>query len=129
MPQLHLRLPTQRRGSYSMERLRAMALADRVSSIPATGGLSMVSLAGVPVLPMPEHVVMAAADAARHPRPRESRGTPGLRGTIATYLNRTQGLAVDPDRELLVTHGAQHGMSVALRSVLQDDSLAGKSRE
>jgi aspartate/methionine/tyrosine aminotransferase len=90
-----------------LDRLPALALADRASSRPEP-----VALAGVPVLPMPEHVVETVRRVAGTPFPRVSRGAPGLRAALAARTG------ADPDRELLITHGAQHGMSVALRALL-----------
>lgn len=95
-----------------MERLPALALAERARERP------VVPMSGVPVLPMPEHVLAAVREAATRPLPRQSRGWPELRRVVAAHLGREFGLAVDPDRELLVTHGAQHGMSVVLRALL-----------
>ncbi|WP_190816125.1 pyridoxal phosphate-dependent aminotransferase [Saccharopolyspora pogona] len=89
-----------------LERLPALALADRAADRP-----DPVQLAGVPVLPMPEHVVEAVRRVAGTPFPRISRGSPTLRAALGAAVH------ADPD-ELLVTHGAQHGMSVALRALL-----------
>ncbi|MYW91899.1 pyridoxal phosphate-dependent aminotransferase [Amycolatopsis rubida] len=95
-----------------MERLPALALADRARVLPG------IPMPGVPALPMPEHVLDAVRHAAGRVRPRQSWGTPELRRAIAEHLGGQSGLAVDPDRELLVTHGAQQGMSVVLRALL-----------
>lgn len=91
-----------------MERLPALALADRARELP------VVPMQGVPTLPMPDHVLEAVRRAATQVLPRQSRGWPELRRVLAERL----GLATDPDRELLVTHGAQQGMSVVLRALL-----------
>ena len=90
-----------------LDRLPALALADRAADRP-----DPVELAGVPVLPMPEHVVDAVRRVAGTAFPRVSRGSPALRAALAAPLD------ADPDRELLITHGAQHGMSVTLRALL-----------
>ncbi|WP_326569382.1 pyridoxal phosphate-dependent aminotransferase [Amycolatopsis rhabdoformis] len=95
-----------------MQRLPALDLAERAAGRP------VVSMAGVPALPMPEHVVEAAREAAGQVWPRRSRGWPELRNAVAAQLNGSFGLGADPERELLVTHGAQHGMSVALRALV-----------
>ncbi|ANY06333.1 pyridoxal phosphate-dependent aminotransferase [Pseudonocardia sp. HH130630-07] len=92
-----------------LERLPALSLAERGASRP-----DPVDLAGVPVLPMPDHVVEAVRRVAGVPFPRVSRGSPTLRAALATSIG-----AADPEHELLVTHGAQHGMSVALRALLE----------
>ncbi|MGV9851634.1 pyridoxal phosphate-dependent aminotransferase [Streptomyces sp. NPDC003442] len=105
-----------------LERLPALELADRARMAPARmaapGHAAMVPFRGVPMLPMPEHVVEAVRTAASEVFPRSSRGSEELRQAIAARLGAAYGLAVDPGRELLITHGAQHGMSVALRALL-----------
>ncbi|WP_132211141.1 pyridoxal phosphate-dependent aminotransferase [Kribbella steppae] len=37
---------------------------------------------------------------------------------MAAELQREHGLRIDPDRRLLITHGAMHGLSLVLRTVL-----------
>ncbi|MFI5694644.1 pyridoxal phosphate-dependent aminotransferase [Kribbella sp. NPDC051586] len=84
----------------------------------ARDGVRMLPLAGAPVLQMPEHVRRAVAEAMNQPDPRDSRGLPELRAAISTELERHHGLQVDPERRVLVTHGAMHGLSLVLRTVL-----------
>ncbi|MGW7689063.1 pyridoxal phosphate-dependent aminotransferase [Streptomyces asiaticus] len=100
-----------------LERLPALELADRARTAPPNHA-AMVPFRGVPMLPMPEHVVEAVRTAVGEVFPRSSRGSEELRQAIAARLEAAYGLAVDPGRELLITHGAQHGMSVALRALL-----------
>ncbi|MET7994012.1 pyridoxal phosphate-dependent aminotransferase [Amycolatopsis sp. NPDC005232] len=95
-----------------MERLPALDLADRARE------WDVVPMQGVPALPMPRHVLEAVRETAARVLPRQSRGWPELRRVLANHLGDSFGLAVDPERELLVTHGAQHGMSVVLRALL-----------
>ncbi|MFI5610246.1 pyridoxal phosphate-dependent aminotransferase [Amycolatopsis sp. NPDC051903] len=95
-----------------MERLPALALAERARA------RSAVPLPGVPALPMPGHVLDAVREVAGRVLPRQSRGWPELRRILAAHLGDRFGLVVDPDREVLVTHGAQQGMSVVLRALL-----------
>ncbi|WP_284976760.1 pyridoxal phosphate-dependent aminotransferase [Arthrobacter sp. efr-133-TYG-104] len=73
---------------------------------------------GVPMLPMPPHVVDAVARSAGKVFPRQTRGCYALKSAIADQLRRRHGLSVNQDSDLLVTHGAQHGMSIALRGIL-----------
>jgi aspartate/methionine/tyrosine aminotransferase len=95
-----------------MDRLPALALTERARE------RSVVPMPGVPALPMPEHVLEAVRETAARVLPRQSRGWPELRGVVADHLRQEFGLDVDPEHELLVTHGAQHGMSVVLRALL-----------
>jgi len=67
---------------------------------------------------MPEHVRRAVVQAMDQPDPRDSRGLPELRQAIAAELRQERGLSVDPERRLLITHGAMHGLSLVLRTVL-----------
>lgn len=99
-------------------RLPALAFTDRVARHRELGH-EVIPVGGVPVLPMPPHVVDAAAKASGEVFGRRTRGTPELRQVLAGLLDRTHRLAVDPDTDLLITHGAQHGMSVALRALLR----------
>ncbi|MGH3380853.1 MAG: pyridoxal phosphate-dependent aminotransferase [Actinoallomurus sp.] len=96
-----------------LQRLPALELAERALKEP-----DLIPMAGVPALPMPEHVVEAARTAAGQVFPRRSRGSAGLRRTIADRLATALALTVDPESEILITHGAQQGMSVALRALL-----------
>ncbi|MDT2009070.1 pyridoxal phosphate-dependent aminotransferase [Rhodococcus opacus] len=80
------------------------------------------------MVPMPPHVVAAASEAAARVFPRESRGSLPLREAIASTLSVHHGMAVDPDRELLITHGAQHGMSVAFACLGGTGRGGGDSR-
>ncbi|WP_236790938.1 pyridoxal phosphate-dependent aminotransferase [Amycolatopsis sp. GM8] len=95
-----------------MERVAALDLADRARA------RSVVPMPGVPALAMPGHVLEAVRQAATQVLPRQSRGWPELRRVVADHLRAESGLEVDPERELLVTHGAQHGMNVVLRALL-----------
>ncbi|CCQ14452.1 putative uncharacterized protein [Rhodococcus sp. AW25M09] len=98
-------------------RLSALAFSERVKA-RIDRGEDLVPVRGVPVLPMPQHVVDAVSVAAAQPHARATRGTPALREAIAHTLRSTHSMTVDPESEVLVTHGAQHGMSVALRALV-----------
>ncbi|WP_328997755.1 pyridoxal phosphate-dependent aminotransferase [Kribbella sp. NBC_00709] len=95
----------------------AMLTRDRAAQ-SVRDGVRMLPLVGAPVLPMPEHVRRAVAEAMNLPDRRDSRGLPELRAAIAAELERDNGLQVDPERRVLITHGAMHGLSLVLRTVL-----------
>ncbi|MBB4684052.1 pyridoxal phosphate-dependent aminotransferase [Amycolatopsis jiangsuensis] len=99
------------------DRLPALELPERAAA-RRDSGADLIPLQGVPTLPMPPHVVDAVVRAAGAVFPRQSRGSEALRSAIADQLATRYGLAVDASTELLITHGAQHGMSVALRALL-----------
>jgi aminotransferase len=90
-------------------------LSDEASAVSD----SVIPIRGVPVLPMPPHVLDAVrASALEVQRPRRTRGSLELRAAVADHLDATLGIGVDPDTELLISHGANHGMSVALRALV-----------
>lgn len=101
----------------ALDRLPALALGDRAVERRARG-MRMLDVRGVPTLDMPPHVVAAAVAAMHAPRPRLSSGWPELREAIADHLRHAQRVEADPAREILITHGAQQGMSIALRALL-----------
>ncbi|MDQ0376375.1 aminotransferase [Amycolatopsis thermophila] len=104
-------------ASTLLPTMGAMATRDRAARA-ARDGVAVLPLVGAPVLPMPEHVRQAVRQAMDQPDPRDSRGLPELRAAIAAELERENGLHVDPERRLLITHGAMQGLSLVLRTVL-----------
>lgn len=99
------------------DRLPTLDLWERTAARRRRGA-DIVPMQGVPMLPMPPHVVDAVVRSAGAVFARESRGSDALRSAIASHLGSRFGLDVDPGRELVITHGAQHGMSIALRALL-----------
>lgn len=97
--------------------LGAMSTRDRAAR-RTRDGQRILPLVGAPVLPMPEHVRRAVVAAMDRPDPRDTRGLPELRAAIAAELESEHGLRLDPERRLLITHGAMHGLSLVLRTVL-----------
>lgn len=97
--------------------LGAMVTRDRAVQVAREGG-RVLPLVGAPILPMPDHVKSAVAEAMEQPDPRDSRGLPELRAAIAAELEAEHGLSVNPERRLLITHGAMQGLSLVLRTVL-----------
>ncbi|MDO8208811.1 pyridoxal phosphate-dependent aminotransferase [Conexibacter sp. CPCC 206217] len=94
--------------------LPSFAVADRV-----TRASEPLALIGAPIVEMPAHVRAAASAALDGPLVREPRGLPRLRAAIAADLAATFGIAADPETELLITHGAMHGLSLTLRALLR----------
>jgi aspartate/methionine/tyrosine aminotransferase len=86
-------------------------------------GRTVVSLMrGEPDFDTPAHIVEAATAALKAGRTRypDNRGEPRLRQAIAAKLARDNGLAYDPDSEVLVTTGATLGIYAALAALLDD---------
>jgi aspartate/methionine/tyrosine aminotransferase len=104
-------------ASASMPMMGAMATRERALR-SARDGVPVLPLVGAPILPMPDHVRRAVARAMDEPDPRDTRGLPELRDAIAAELEIEHGLRVDPERRLLITHGAMQGLSLVLRTVL-----------
>jgi aspartate/methionine/tyrosine aminotransferase len=87
-------------------------------------GRSLVSLMrGQPDTPTPGHIVEAAIRSLRDGRTgyADNRGEPALRRAVAEKLRREQGLAYDPDREILITDGATLGVYAALGALIGPD--------
>jgi aspartate/methionine/tyrosine aminotransferase len=97
-----------------------VAVADRILALKA-GGENIIGLqVGDPDFATPATVLDAAVKAMQagmtHYGP--SRGYPDLRQAIAAKLLRDEGVAYDPDGEILVTHGGIHAYYSALQSIL-----------
>lgn len=100
------------------QRLRAMQVMDDTRAAVAKG-ISIIDIFGSPTLVMPEHVQIAIREAAGKTFVRDTRGSSELRETIAIHLKNEYGVQADPTREILITHGAMHGLGVTFRALLQ----------
>lgn len=68
---------------------------------------------GNPDLPTPPHIVeklLEAVQDGRTHRYSTSKGIPGLRKAISAYYERRFNVAIDPDREAVVTIGSKEGL-------------------
>ena len=68
---------------------------------------------GNPDSPTPRHIVDKLIEAVQNPRTHRyssSRGIPGLRRAIAAYYKRRFDVAIDPEREAVVTLGSKEGL-------------------
>ncbi|MBS1881756.1 MAG: pyridoxal phosphate-dependent aminotransferase [Actinobacteria bacterium] len=104
-------------ASASFPSMGAMDTRDRALQ-SERDGVPILPLVGAPILPMPDHVRQAVADGLEQPDPRDTRGLLSLRQAIAAEWAAEHGLEVDPERRLLITHGAMQGLSLVLRTVL-----------
>jgi len=75
---------------------------------------------GDPDLPTPPHIVAAAKRAIDEGRtgPAPPTGLPELRRAIARKLARDNGIAVDPDAEVLVTTGGQEALFLLVQALI-----------
>jgi alanine-synthesizing transaminase len=100
------------------------AAVDELKMAARRAGEDVIDLGmGNPDQPTPEVVVDKLAEAARNPRNHRysaSRGITKLRHAIGSYYERQFGVAIDPEREALVTIGVKEGLThlawVLLRS-------------
>lgn len=76
---------------------------------------------GDPDLPTPPHIVAAAAAAIRAGQtgPAPATGLPELRTAIARKLARDNGIAVDPESEVLVTTGGQEALFLLVQALIE----------
>src|SRR5512139_2382249 len=105
-------------------------LADRLRGIPGTIFSEMSALAvrtgalnlgqGFPDRDGPASVVEAAVSAMRAGRNQYAPGigVPELRDAVATHQARHYGIALDPDRQVLVTAGATEGIAASLLALV-----------
>jgi aminotransferase len=76
---------------------------------------------GEPDVPTPAHIVAAAKQALDdgHTRYTHPAGMPALREAIAEKLARDNGLLYDPNRQIIVTTGAQEALAIVMQTVLE----------
>jgi len=69
---------------------------------------------GNPDLPTPEHIVNKMVEAVQDPKTHRystSRGIPGLRRALSAYYERRFNVAIDPEKEAIVTLGSKEGLA------------------
>lgn len=97
-----------------------VALSDRVRQLRSEGVPVIALAAGDPDFHTPEPIINAATQAmlrgATHYS--NSRGLPALREAVAARVQRMSGAVYNPEREVLITHGAIHAYHTALHAVL-----------
>jgi aminotransferase len=85
----------------------------------AAEGVDVLTLYGMPIRALPQHVIAAAEDEARRlPVPPPSRGLLELREAIAEKLSREADVDFDAEREILITNGAMQAVNVVCRTLL-----------
>lgn len=101
-----------------MRRFPTLAAEERLRSL----GGEPVPLHATPAPPLPPHVVEAVAAALGQPmRAPPPRGLGALREALADELRRATGRTTDPEREILVTHGAMHALWIVFSTLLEPE--------
>ena len=94
---------------YRLKRLPPYLFAEvnGMKALARTAGEDIVDLGmGNPDSPTPRHIVDKLIEAVQNPRTHRyssSRGIPGLRRAIAAYYKRRFDVAIDPEKEAVVT--------------------------
>ncbi len=97
-----------------------LAVDARAKALKAAGEDVIGFGAGEPDFPTPEHIVVAAVEAARDPRNHRyspSAGLPELRLAIADKTRRDSGVDCEPS-QVLVTNGAKHAVYEAMQAIV-----------
>jgi len=97
-----------------------VAMNDRILAHKAAGNPVVQLQVGDPDFTTPSAVLEVAykalQDGLTHYGP--SRGLPELRAAATSKLSRDNGLTLDPETEVLVTHGGIHAYYLAMQSIL-----------
>lgn len=99
----------------------SVAFADFVRLREAQGHQLVKMQTGDPDFPTHPNIVEAAARALAQGQTKycDSRGLPALREAISDKLRRFNRIEADPATQILVTHGAVHGIGMALRALIE----------
>jgi alanine-synthesizing transaminase len=102
---------------YRIQRLPPYVFAE-VNALKARAraqGRDVIDLGmGNPDSPTPPHIVAKLIETVQDPKTHRyslSRGIPGLRRACAQYYARRFGVALDPEREVIVTLGSKEGLA------------------
>lgn len=98
----------------------SVAFADYVRAREAQGHQLVKMQTGDPDFPTHPHIIRAASEAMAkgHTRYCDSRGLVPLREALAQKLARENGIQASAARNILVTHGAVHGIGMAIRALV-----------
>lgn len=102
---------------YRIRRLPPYVFAEvnRLKAQARAQGVDVIDFGmGNPDLPTPPHIVEKLIETVRDPKTHRysvSRGIPGLRRALAAWYERRFGVAIDPEREAIVTLGSKEGLA------------------
>lgn len=105
---------------FDIQQSHSVAFADHVRICESKGQHIVKMQTGDPDFPTHPDVIDAAATAMTngHTKYGDSRGMPALREALAKKLLACNNIHVDPRQNLLVTHGAVHGVGMAIRAII-----------
>ena len=127
------RVVERERGASAARRARSPAGTEEMTTPGEKATLlrySLVELAetlpdvislgrGDPDLATPPSILSAALEELRKPAPPPPlRGIPSLRAALADRYRRDKGLEFDPNREILITNGAQEGLFLSMLALV-----------
>ena len=115
-------MPHQRvsRRAAAITESSTLAIDAKAKALKAAGESVIGFGAGEPDFPTPQHIVEAAAEAARHPlyhKYTPAPGLPELRAAIATKTKRDSGYDIAA-QQVLVSNGGKHALFNAFLSVI-----------
>lgn len=110
-------------GSLGVQRMEASpirVILDRAAALRAAGHTVISFSAGEPDFSTPEPIKRAAIRALEqnYTHYGSNRGNPALRRLLAEHFARRQGVAYDPETEVLITCGGAEAINNALLAVL-----------
>lgn len=84
-----------------------------------TTGVDVLNIKGAPISPPGKNVIEAAQKAASENGSTPSRGLKELREAVCRKLKNENCLEVDPEKNVLITNGAQHALAMAILGVIE----------
>ena len=118
VPALHSRRPAARLDHVEISGIRE--IYEALTRWAAGGGRPIPFHFGMPDFDTPAHIKRAAVDAldAGFVRYTASQGIPELRLALARKLARENAFEIDPDREIVVTCGANEAISATIAALV-----------
>jgi aminotransferase len=111
--------PLNPRRLDQMARPGSKVLDEQIDRLRREHPPGPLKLSGYPTDPLPPHILDAIGRAARENAIAPSAGLRELRQAIAAKLSDENLIRVDPEDQVLVTHGAMHAIHLILQAVLE----------
>ena len=101
-----------------MSRVGSRWTDEVLEKLRAEGG-AIIPVSAYPRRCIPEPVMQRILEACRHGGHAPARGLPELRERLAAALRAETGVSLDPQRELFITQGAMHALSLTFTATLR----------